>query len=405
VDPTGEGNVMKEIGEQLTMGESLSGGTTNLLRMARSGCRSAVAFVALTLGDQAFATAMYPMPPDKASLGADIVDQVVRQLWLDPALGQGNALVRNVWVEGRVAGSPDTRLAVAAVSLGADSAGRPWGVLGVADPDATTFGLADLELLSRIARRLASYVRARHEMQAQMTSDTRMSLSGDKRQPASRLAPEPAAEPAFQRAAASVPPQAPQASGPIAPGPAPAPAPPESHSALASPPGPVVEAASPEPPTRYEPSPYGDPSGNLFGGEDPVTGLQPLGVLLGRTGRLLGAGADTGGSLVVVAAEIEGTPTPSDAILARAATALRAELRFDDPLAHLDGTCVLIAVVPLVPGGVGADVVHSRLSEALWAAVSGSDAAVRVAHVLVDLSASYDADELLRLAVGKLRAS
>jgi len=444
---------MKEIGEQLTMGESLSGGTTNLLRMARSGCRSAVAFVALTLGDQAFATAMYPMPPDKASLGADIVDQVVRQLWLDPALGQGNALVRNVWVEGRVAGSPDTRLAVAAVSLGADSAGRPWGVLGVADPDATTFGLADLELLSRIARRLASYVRARHEMQAQMTSDTRMSLAGDKRQPASQLAPEPAAEPAFQRAAASVPPQSPQASGPIAPGPAPAPAPaaqapaaqapapaaqapapaaqapapaaqapapaaqapapapapaptaPESHSALASPPGPVVEAASPEPPTRYEPSPYGDPAGNLFGGEDPVTGLQPLGVLLGRTGRLLGAGADTGGSLVVVAAEIEGTPTPSDAILARVATALRAELRFDDPLAHLDGTCVFIAVVPLVPGGVGADVVHSRLSEALWAAVSGSDAAVRVAHVLVDLSASYDADELLRLAVGKLRAS
>lgn len=386
---------MKELGEQLAMGESLSGGTTNLLRMARSGCRSAVAFVALTLGDQAFATAMYPMPPDKASLGADVVDHIVRQLWLDPALGLGNALVRNVWVTGRGPNAPAARLAVAAVSLGADNEGRPWGVLGVADPDATTFGLAELELLSRIARRLASYVRARHEMQAQMTSDPRMSPAGDKQQLGAQPAPEPAAQPAPEPAAQPAP----------EPAPAPAPTTAANHSAPAPPPGPATEVALPAPTVRHGPSPYGDRVGNLFGQDDPTTGLQPLGALLGRTGRLLGAGADTGGSLVVVVAEIEGMPTPSDVILARAAAALRAELRFDDPLARLDGTSVFIAVVPLVPGGVGADVVHGRLSEALWAAVAGSGAAVRVVHMLVDLGAAGDADELLRLAVGKLRAS
>ena len=54
------------------MSESLGGGTTHLLRMARTGCQSAVSFVALvaegdvTEGD--VATAVYPAPSEEAPL-------------------------------------------------------------------------------------------------------------------------------------------------------------------------------------------------------------------------------------------------------------------------------------------------------------------------------------------------
>ena len=56
-------NVQGSQGSQGTM-DSLSGGTTNLLRMARIECRAAAAFVALSIDDDTFATATYPAAPD-----------------------------------------------------------------------------------------------------------------------------------------------------------------------------------------------------------------------------------------------------------------------------------------------------------------------------------------------------
>jgi len=149
--------------EQLTMSEALGGGTTHLLRMARTGCQSAVSFVALVAGDDV-ATAVYPAPSEDAAVREEVIDDLVRQLWLDPGVARHKALLRTVRVASRQLGEPSVQLAVATVPLGSDGEGRPWGLLGVADPDVKAFGLPDVELLSRIARRLTSYVAARRTL-------------------------------------------------------------------------------------------------------------------------------------------------------------------------------------------------------------------------------------------------
>jgi hypothetical protein len=435
------------------MEESLSGGTTNLLRMARSGCQSAVAFVALTLGEQTFATAMYPTAVESDSLSADAVDDLVRQLWLDPSLGHGKALVRTVRLAGRWPTMATKRLAIAAVPLGTDDDGRPWGVLGVADPETKSFGLPELELLSRIAQRLSSYVRARHEVRHQLsargpedrgpeasggvsseaTNDAGVSLLDDapRAEPWWTVEPGPSTAAAPGRLVTASPatptmpappvrflaaPSAPSAPAPPAPVPPPFPPP-------AGTVGVRLRAADPAPPPA-DPAPRGadesapvpshappvrDPVVDLLGREGLASGLVPLGALLGRTGRLLGAGAETSGSLVVVALDLAGVPDPVDETVVRAVQAMRAELRFDDPVARV-GRAGFVAVVPVVGGAAGGDVITARLVDAVRAAlVDSRDASVQptrvqAVHIEADLAAGHDADELVRSAVGKLRA-
>ena len=324
------------------MSGSLGGGSTHLLRMARTGCKSAVSFVALVAGDHV-ATAIYPIASDEAPFGEEVVDDLVRQLWLDPAIARRKALLRSVRVGGHQPGEAPIQLAVATVPVGADGEGRPWGLLGVADPDVKAFGLPDVELLSRIAQRLTSYVAARRQV----------------RSVAAGTAPPPAG---------SSPP--PAGTAPV----------PEARTAdLASTPG----------------------LAGLFGGEDPGTGLLPLGTLLGRTGRLLGAGEGAGGSLAVVALEVSGASgTPKDT-MARVARAIRADLRFEDLVSGL-GATGFIAVVPLAPGGTGAQALADRLAASARAAVGTTGAAVRSAHVAVDLSSHADAADLVRAVLDEL---
>ena len=151
--------------------------------------------------------------------------------------------------------------------------------------------------------------------------------------------------------------------------------------------------------TTAEPDPYRD----LLAEGDLPPGLIPVGALLGRTGRLLGAGGSSAGSLAVVVVEVEGPAAQVEDLVPAAVRELRGLLRFDDPLSRI-GRTAFAAVVPLVPGGSSGELVEARLAEALRAAAAGYEVQVRSAHVVADIRASHDADDLLRSAVGKLRA-
>lgn len=137
--------------------------------------------------------------------------------------------------------------------------------------------------------------------------------------------------------------------------------------------------------------------------EDSVHGLLSLGALLARTGRLLGAAGEASGALAVMALEVAGAPVVDADVVAVAARGIRMVLRFDDPVCRL-GSTVFVAVVPLTPGGTGADATAARLTESVRAAVAGSGAVVRSAHVVADLATAVDVEELVRGAVRKLRA-
>ena len=585
------------------MQESLSGGTTNLLRMARNGCESAVAFVALALEDQTFATARYPSTSG-GLIAREALDELIRHVWLDPELGQGEAVIRAVRLGDRRYGGPGASFAVAAVPLGGDGGEKPWGMVGVADPGPKAFGAPEVQLLDRISQRLVSYLNARLEVQQHVVdgmtfaapppppkapprehkernghepaprselwwtvdpgspaatgtapafgsgTDTgqreffdpwwaaaaaaterseparvetgRREHSGRSRHRRSSGGPGPSRRPprpvggnhgrqSRRRESSGGPGRSRRVPRPVGgrprgrrrhrgssggPGRSPAPAetgrrePPWSEPASGEFGRPWAEPASgefdqrePEEPGRGEPgwrepgragsgrrepawteAPWTEPAGppglaprdaedemspepswaeavhglqspgasrftnpdisvplsdrggqdangaaasdlflDLLGADALVAGLVTVGTLLGRTGRMLGAGAATAGTLAVVAVEVDGPDGSDEELVPRAVHELRAQLRFDDPLARI-GPCAFVAVVPLVPGGSSGDVVEGRLAEALRVAAAGLDVQVRSAHEVADVRASHDADELLRSAVGKLRA-
>ncbi len=117
-----------------------------------------------------------------------------------------------------------------------------------------------------------------------------------------------------------------------------------------------------------------DPSAALLVESDAVTGLPSPVAMIGRVGRLLGSGA-AGWALLVGAIEVEisGAPGPSgvpDGILVSAAAALRANLRFDDPVARVGGATFVFAV-PFLPGTTPAPQVAELLRAAVVAAVTG----------------------------------
>lgn len=407
------------------MEQGLSGGTTNLLRMARSGCQSGSSFVALALTDDSFATAVYPATPEPGAVDVSAVDAVVRQLWHDPGLGRGKALVRTVRIG-------DDRLAVAAVPLAMTDDGQPSGILGVADLGGTSFGVPDLELLSRIAQRLTSYVQARRAVRSQFASSggladvgaeaSRGTVAGQFATAASdaRRAYGPEAFEASGGAGADRPvtssAASPAAGEPVGPafgayggGLALPPFPPPAGTAGVAPVSRRVDPVSEEAPAApagpaQAQDPQGDSVRSLLGDDAEIEGLVPLGALLGRAGRLLGAGAATSGSLAVVAIEVDGVDGAAVDEVARVARAIRSELRFDDPLARI-GDLSFVAVVPLAPGAASGSHVEAHLSGRVRLAVARHPGArVHAAHVVAPLNGGQDADELLRAAVVKLRA-
>jgi hypothetical protein len=354
--------------ERPVTSERVSGGISHLLRTARSECQSAVSFVALSSGDEHFC-ATYPAAPAETGVAPDAVADLVRRLRADPGIAQGKALLRTVRVAGGRPGEQPSRLAVAAVPFSTDGAGDTWGLLGVADPDVKAFGFAELKSLSPVARRLASYLAARRELRRQATRTD---------QPR----PEPAAPLARRE-----PPSEPRPAHPIAD-------PSRSTGPLASRGG-GVTARTPLADPPEETPPAGSP-----GGGGAVDGVLSPAALLDRTRRLLGGGARAG-SLVVVALDVVGATGPANDVAAAAARAIRADLRFDDPVARL-GETRFVAVVPLAPGGTGAQAVADRLSASVGAALDGAGVVVRSAQVRADLAAPADAVDLVREVTGKL---
>jgi len=376
---------MSIVADSIRMQDSLSGGTTNLLRMARNECRGALAFVALALDDSLFATATYPTMPDDDMCGMEGVDDLVRQAWSDPELGHAKTLVRSTELRIRESACP-RRLVVAITPLCDGPAGKPWGMLGVVDPEGGAFEAPQIDLLEQITQRVASYLRARQEVREGVSGDIDHVDHVD-------------------HVTAEVPEDvnSPEVGAPN----------------LHEEPRPDAEARpdalwwAVEPMTSEE-SPLDEPRdsqeeeldvlGHLLTEESPVKGLLSLGALLGRAGRLIGASALAGGgALAFVVVEVVCPAGVSGDFVQRASHAIREELRFDDPVARI-GRSAFAAVVPLVPGSSDADLVEARVADALRSGVVGAceDATVCSAHVVAESGDSLDADELLRLAVRKL---
>jgi hypothetical protein len=78
--------------ERSTMSESVSQEVSYLCGLARTGCQCAVHFVAPAVGD-APDGAGCPGAGDETSLGADVVDTLVRRLWIDVGVVRGRALL------------------------------------------------------------------------------------------------------------------------------------------------------------------------------------------------------------------------------------------------------------------------------------------------------------------------
>jgi GGDEF domain-containing protein len=437
---------MSIVAEPVIMQDSLSGGTTNLLRMARNECRGAIAFVALALDDDVFATATYPTMPEDDLFGMEGVDEMVHQAWSDPEFGHARTLVRAARLKSRRLVRP-RRLVLAIVPLGDGPGGGPWGMLGVVDPEGGSFQAPQLELLDRIAQRLASYLRARQEVRQNVLYEdddpfAAVSVPVRPTEPTvlsqgERVRPDVpwwTVEPGPLRHDTITPPSPATWAMPVEPegstsgrgasaewtasievetrGEMEAPAGPAPASEPLAPPEPLAPAEALAPPEApVGPAPAARPEvgsgvlSDVLAGEDPVTGLLSLGAFLGRAGRMLGAGAVTGGgALAVVVMEVAGLGELAEDVVTLAAHAMREQLRFDDPVAQI-GRTSFAAVVPLVPGGSDAKLVEERLAAALRAAVADTDEECRVrsAHVVAELAESHDADELLRSAVGKLR--
>lgn len=153
---------------------------------------------------------------------------------------------------------------------------------------------------------------------------------------------------------------------------------------------------------RVEPGSGTQSLDELLRGEDPLTGLLPLGALLGRTGRLLGAAGTGGGVLAMVVVDLAGGQVEDDVLLL-ATHAIRDQLRFDDPVARI-GPATFAAAVPLMGGMSTGQALEEHLARAVLAAIASDDVEVRSAHAVAQLDDRHDADELLRSALENLCA-
>ena len=109
---------------------------------------------------------------------------------------------------------------------------------------------------------------------------------------------------------------------------------------------------------------------------------------------MLASDTCTAGALALVVVEV---PDPRTA--PSAARALRAQLRFADPLALVDCD-LLVAAVVIYPAGSGG-AVEQRLGSAVRSALEGPGS-VRTVHVVATPGDRREVDELLRDAVLRL---
>ena len=190
-------------------------------------------------------------------------------------------------------------------------------------------------------------------------------------------------------------------------------------------PGPEALAASggsrlPAPPPAGTPwSVRPDPVFPLLGKLDALTGFPSAAAFLTRVNRILPVVSDGGWQLLVAAIDVRPSApsrrfdAPPNAVLSLAAAALRAELRFDDPAAHV-GPSTFVVAVPFVPGHPGdasSSEIAAHLQSAVASALTGHDAAVgywapsapgwavRMAHITAVSATGNDAERLVRQVV------
>lgn len=393
----------------------------NLLRLARAECRAALAFAVLaTNGGQ---PEMLRIPPTEATgtpsdqALAEIADRAA----LDPEFGRARAFVRTVQLPSA------TLLAVAPVS----GTSRP-AMVGVLGEDSSGFGPAQLDLLDRLAERIARHVKALQTFDRPGLAEQPATAV-----PSDRDAPSIPGEQAATAPALTAEPVTPT-SGPLPfagfgdePSGVIAPLEPPLSEAEASPRQPLGVPRQPlgaqtastggflRPTLPYEPSPADDrarrsPATSPVGGPggsqphspapeppapgswwvatDGLTGLATLGQFFSRAGRLLGSEARASGAVALVLVEV-----PDERTAPAAARALAAQLRFSDPLARVDRDLFAAAVL-LFPGSMRGDAVEERLGSAVRAALEWL-APVRTTHVLAEPGDRRDVDELMRQAM------
>lgn len=361
--------------EIVTMENTSHGGVMTLLRMARTRCGASLAFAALRNGDGRFAIAAFPPLGDDGPWSIESIEELAHHTWEDPSLLGGPVLVRTTRLPGPTWADDEQQAKLAAVPLSDPAMPEvPWGLLCVAEPRKGYFEHDELEALSALALRLTSYLRARQELFD--GGDVEPASAGD----ATGMATEPVAA------------DQPGDGHPFTNGctnghsnghanvhgsvPASAEAPPLPSEAATA----VAEALSPE----------------------PGTGLLGVPSLLAHLGRML-AERRPGravGVLVVELVPVAPAETVSEAVLATAAAALRAQVRGDDLVTRLGRRTFAVAVELR---GMGEPVaVRQRIVDTLSAAMSSLPLSPTIRSALAVADESSGAEEVLRRAAGLL---
>lgn len=326
------------------------GAVENLLRVAHLQCGGLLAFATMTTNGNEPRSHTFASDASH-SLSADAVAELSRQASADPEFVAGRVFVRSVRL------GEALTLAVAPVA----SSGTV-GVLAIVAEAGRQFSPAQLAMLGRLAGRLGRHVAALHTLHAS-------------RVPAMAVASPTAHEVPRARASAAAITTSSPTSSPTSPR--------STGRAVADP------AAAP----FVGPATSG--ADVWWAESDPVTGLLSLGQFFSRTGRLLAAEVRTTASLALVLIEV-----PDERTAPAAADALRAQLRFTDPLTRVDRE-LFAAAVPLFPGGTHGDAVEERLGVAVRSALDWLSP-VRTTHVLAEPGDRRDVDELLRRAIASM---
>ena len=319
----------------------------NLLRVARDETAAGTAFAAILAGGRALEIVSVPAPEVPEGLSSDELAQLVDRAAADPEFARARAFVRAVQLGHALT------LAVAPVG---DGAGR--SMIGVvAGPD-HRFEPAQLGVLERLAQRLLRHLEAvqrvgggawrGEELPGRAVGRGEEHGSDEPRRgqvPGSDEPPQAAEQPSRPASA-------------------------------------LREAPLEMPPATWWAAPQ------------PLLGLSSLGQFFSRAGRMLASDTCTAGALALVVVEV---PDPRTA--PSAARALRAQLRFADPLALVDCDLLAAAVVIYPAGSGGA--VEQRLGSAVRSALEGPGS-VRTVHVVATPGDRREVDELLRDAVLRL---
>ena len=341
----------------------------NLLRVARDETAAGTAFAAILAGGRALEIVSVPAPEVPEGLSSDELAQLVDRAAADPEFARARAFVRAVQLGHALT------LAVAPVG---DGAGR--SMIGVvAGPD-HRFEPAQLGVLERLAQRLLRHLEAvqrvgggawRGEELPGRAVGRGEELPGRVIGRTEELPPRVVGR---GEEHGSDEPRRGQVPGSDEP--------------------PQAAEQPSRPASALREAPLEMPPATWWAAPQPLLGLSSLGQFFSRAGRMLASDTCTAGALALVVVEV---PDPRTA--PSAARALRAQLRFADPLALVDCDLLAAAVVIYPAGSGGA--VEQRLGSAVRSALEGPGS-VRTVHVVATPGDRREVDEILRDAVRRL---